>query len=63
MKTKYFLIISMITLGSLSAQNFIGKLNPSPEKEYKQQSSDTLKILAVMVSFQSDKDGTTFGTG
>ena len=53
----------MITLGSLSAQNFIGKLNPSPEKEFKQQSNDTVKILAVMVSFQSDKDGTTFGTG
>jgi len=63
MNTKYFLIVLLITLGSISAQNFIGKLNPYPQKTADISASDTLSILAVMVSFQEDKDGATFGNG
>ncbi len=51
-------------LGSLSAQTFIGKLNPfSPSNPAEITAGDTLKILAVMVNFQNDRDGTTFGNG
>ncbi len=58
-----FLIITA-SLGSLSAQNFIGKINPYPDYSYRLSSrKDTLKILAVMVSFQEDKDDATFGNG
>src|SRR3989339_1636250 len=49
-------------LGSISAQTFIGKLNPFPN--YKPSSliaNDTIKILGIMVDFQEDKDGATFG--
>lgn len=61
----------MIVLGSLpagqaglSAQSFIGKLNPFPAaSESKILPEDTLRILAIMVSFQQDADGTTFGNG
>ena len=51
-------------LGSISAQTFIGKLNPFPN--YKPSSliaNDTIKILGIMVDFQEDKDGATFGDG
>jgi len=57
------LAISIITLGSLSAQSFIGKLNPSPKHSASILAEDTVKILAVMVSFQEDRDGATFGNG
>ncbi|HSD64028.1 MAG TPA: T9SS type A sorting domain-containing protein [Ignavibacteriaceae bacterium] len=58
----FFLII--LCLGSLSAQTFVGKLNPFPSSEpAKITSGDTLKILAVMVNFMQDRDGTTFGNG
>ncbi len=51
-------------LGSLTAQTFIGKLNPFPPSSPAEiTAGDTLKILAVMVSFQNDRDGTTFGNG
>ncbi len=51
-------------LGSLTAQTFIGKLNPFPSSSPAEiTAGDTLKILAVMVSFQNDRDGTTFGNG
>ena len=57
-----FLII--FSLGSLSAQTFIGKLNPFPSSNpVSVTAGDTLKILAVMVNFQEDRDGTTFGNG
>ncbi len=49
-----------LALGSLSAQSFLNGINPSPEKL---QSADTIKILAVMVNFQADNDGATFGNG
>lgn len=64
MKIKFVtLAIFVIFLGSSTAQNFIGKLNPVPEVSVSRLQSDTLKILAIMVSFQDDKDDATFGTG
>jgi hypothetical protein len=64
MNTKHLtLLISLITLGSLSAQSFIGKLNPFPVQSKNILADDTVKILAVMVNFQDDKDGATFGNG
>ncbi len=51
-------------LGSISAQSFIGKINPFPKSFSKNLSApDTLKVLAVMVNFQEDKDDATFGNG
>lgn len=52
-----------MTLGSLSAQSFIGKLNPFPDGNNSVTQADTLKILAIMVSFQEDRDDATFGNG
>ncbi len=52
--------ISLSILGSLSAQSFLTKINPFPESLTAQ---DTIKILAVMVDFQEDSDGATFGNG
>ena len=69
---KYFLsgILLTIILGSLpagqagvSAQSFIGKINPYPSTAPILLADDTLKILAIMVNFQQDRDGTTFGNG
>jgi len=57
------LALSLITLGSLSAQSFIGKINPAPNSFASVLANDTVKILAVMVSFQEDRDGATFGNG
>jgi hypothetical protein len=64
MLKKISVLIVFICLGSLSAQTFLGKINPFPsdvKKTYAQ--TDTLKILAVLVSFQQDNDETTFGNG
>lgn len=47
----------------LYAQSFIGKINPFPAENLLKANSDTVKILAVMVSFQEDRDGATFGNG
>ncbi len=63
---KYILVFSVfiLELGSISAQSFVGKINPFPKSFNKNISvPDTLKILAVMVSFQQDKDDATFGNG
>jgi hypothetical protein len=58
------LFIFVISLGSLSAQTFIGKLNAVNSGSHRIYSgNDTLKILAVMVNFQEDKDEATFGNG
>ena len=57
------LAICIITLGSLSAQSFIGKINPTPNQSSTVSADDTIKILAVMVNFQEDRDGATFGNG
>ena len=63
---KYFLFTLLIFfgLGRISAQSFIGNLNPFPSSvERVTIADDTLRILAIMVSFQEDADGTTFGNG
>lgn len=58
------LILLNLCLGSLSAQTFIRKLYPSSNSKMERFSnSDTLKILAVMVEFQEDKDAATEGNG
>ncbi|MFA7229524.1 MAG: hypothetical protein WC061_10855, partial [Melioribacteraceae bacterium] len=62
MKKIFFL--SIIGMGSLSAQSFAGKFSRQivePLKYY--SSSDTLKILAVMAGFQEDRYDATIGTG
>lgn len=56
-------VISLMILGSSSAQNFIGSLNPNPIQKSQIAAEDTIKILAVMVNFLEDKDGATFGNG
>lgn len=54
----------LISLGSLTAQTFIGKLNPYPaEKPSNSFQVDTIKILGIMSDFQEDQDGATFGNG
>lgn len=63
LKNVLTLAISLITLGSLSAQSFIGKINPIPNTRVSVLADDTVKILAVMVNFQEDRDGATFGNG
>jgi M6 family metalloprotease-like protein len=63
---KYFFlsILVIFELGRLSAQSFVGKLNPFPSaKQNVLSADDTLKILAIMVNFQIDADGTTSGNG
>ena len=54
------IIFALFVLGSLSAQSFLTKINPFPNTP---ASQDTIKILAVMVNFQEDKDAATFGNG
>lgn len=62
-KTIITLAVIIITLGSTSAQNFIGKINPFSNQNISVNTDDTVKILAVMVNFQEDRDGLTFGNG
>jgi Secretion system C-terminal sorting domain len=57
-------ILLLFSLGGLSAQTVIKKWEVHPNVELlKSFNKDTLKILAVMVSFQKDKDESTFGDG
>jgi hypothetical protein len=66
MLKKLFLLSAVIfSLGRISAQTFIGNLNPFPEKAAIKitGAQDTLNILAVMVEFQPDKDAATSGNG
>jgi hypothetical protein len=55
-----YLVFALLALGSLSAQSFLSQINPFPDLP---ASQDTIKILAVMVNFQEDKDAATFGNG
>ena len=60
----YILIFICIGLVNLSAQSYKGKINLTPSGATKiHASSDSLKILAVMVEFQADTDPNTYGTG
>jgi M6 family metalloprotease-like protein len=65
MKKNLVFFLIMICLGSLSAQTFIRKIN-AHQNNYTTKitgTSDTLKILAVMVEFQTDQDAATEGNG
>jgi len=55
--------IVVLSLGSLSAQSFSVKLNSSNSKSVNAVIKDTVRILAIMVNFQEDRDGTTSGNG
>ena len=58
------IILLFIFLGSISAQKFIGKINPYPSSTPLTTKDITnIKILAVMVEFQEDNDGATYGKG
>ncbi len=60
----YFLAALVLCLGSLSAQTFIGKINPFPQQIVENRNAvDTIKILAVMVEYQKDTDNNTTGDG
>ncbi|QQS34607.1 MAG: T9SS type A sorting domain-containing protein [Ignavibacteriales bacterium] len=63
LKNIFLFLTLLLCLGSSSAQTFIGKLNPFPETQSSVAADDTIKILAVMVSFLDDRDAATFGTG
>ncbi|MDR3609565.1 MAG: T9SS type A sorting domain-containing protein [Ignavibacteriaceae bacterium] len=63
MSKRLLVFFLFISLGSLTAQKFSGKLNPFPQKSQSVFSGDTLKILAVLVNFQEDNDAATFGNG
>ncbi|RKY90217.1 MAG: hypothetical protein DRQ01_09545, partial [Ignavibacteriae bacterium] len=63
MKKVFAAFLLIFGLGSLSAQSFIAQINPYPSGSINYNAVDTIKILAVMVSFQDDLDGTTFGNG
>lgn len=58
------IILLFIFLGSISAQKFIGKINPFPSEVQLTTTDNTnIKILAVMVEFLEDNDGATYGKG
>jgi len=60
----YLLLFIIIGLGNISAQSNKGKINLIPiEFQKVRSSSDSVKILAVMVEFQEDNDPNTYGTG
>src|ERR1035437_4364556 len=61
--SKKLLVLFLISLGSVTAQKFSGKLNPFPQQSPVAFNGDTLRILAVMVNFQQDNDASTFGNG
>lgn len=63
MKIFSFLLICLIGLGSTSAQIFKTGISPVPNERSLSSQQDTLKILAVMVNFDKDRDGATFGDG
>lgn len=54
------ILFTLIMMGSISAQSYLNKINPFPDSPSGQ---DTIRILAVMVNFQEDKDAATFGNG
>ncbi len=63
-KISAIFLSSILLLGSISAQNFNHKPDLSKYKVNAEKlSSDSLKILAVMVEFGKDRDTQTFGNG
>jgi len=63
MSKRLFALLIVICLGSLSAQKFSGKISHFHENSTSVFNKDSLKILAVLVEFQEDKDASTFGNG
>ncbi len=70
MKIIYPVFILIISLGSLpvgqtglSAQTFKVNFKGQPSANVNTEVTDTLKILSIMVNFQEDRDGATFGNG
>jgi len=61
MNKNIFIIFFLICLGSISAQTFQKKITPVSLS--KKSSTDSLKILAVLVEFQEDRYDGTVGTG
>ena len=63
MKNLVGFLILILGLGSITAQSY-NKRFAAPQNQLQNiSSSDTLKILAVMVDFQEDKYDATIGTG
>jgi len=63
-KNLLIVLTFMMCLGGSVAQTFSVNVNPFPaNSKLELNAADTLKVLAVMVNFQEDKDNTTFGTG
>jgi M6 family metalloprotease-like protein len=62
---KIFLSVFIVifSLGSLSAQSFNVTISGSSKLNRPSQAEDTVKILAILVNFQEDSDGATFGNG
>jgi hypothetical protein len=63
MSKKLLIIFLLISLGSITAQKFTGKLSPFHQQSAVAFNGDTLRILAVMINFQEDNDASTFGNG
>jgi hypothetical protein len=63
MSKKLLIIFLLISLGSITAQKFTGKLSPFHHQSAVAFNGDTLRILAVMINFQEDNDASTFGNG
>ncbi|MBI9072554.1 MAG: T9SS type A sorting domain-containing protein [Melioribacteraceae bacterium] len=60
----YSLLVSLISLGSLSAQTFVRKVNTVPNGNRNAVlNTNELNILAVLVEFQDDRDDGTSGNG
>lgn len=63
MMNKIFPVLLLFFMGSLTAQNFIVTKSSSDNIVQSAVSVDTVNILAIMVNFQADRDGATFGNG
>ncbi len=64
LKYFHFFLFVCLNLTNIFSQTFIGKINPYPEITSSISSADdTLRIIGVMVNFQEDRDGSTFGNG
>lgn len=63
MKKIILFAIIVMGLGSISAQSLLKELRTGYKEVHRLQSTDTLKILAVMVEFQEDRYDATVGNG
>ena len=63
MSKRLLAFLFIVFLGSLSAQKFSGKIHQFHSNSTTVFNKDTLKVLAVLVEFQEDRDASTFGNG